>query len=148
MKYLFFTIFLLITLFYIWNGKDQFNKKDWLAFFIKFILVALGAFVWGAILAFTLKFFPTLGYDNMLSLSVIIPASFMAILFCKLFVVMLCAIFAMILNFHKNHNTQVNYSKISLFFTRLGPNALIFAKCVVSVAAILMFYGIWLADAA
>lgn len=148
MRFLFFSIFLLTTLLYIWNGKDQFNKKDWLAFLVKFLLVVVGAFVWAIMLAFTLKFFPGLGYDNMLFLSVIIPQSFGAILFSKLLVVLICTIFKTILNFHERHNTRGNYLKVASIFTRLGPKSLIAAKCLSSFGAIMVFYGIWLANAA
>lgn len=148
MKFIFFFTFLLITLLYIWNGKDLFNKKDWLAFLIKFLLVVVGGFVWALILVFVVKFFPGLGYYKMRSLAVIIPESFMAILFCKLFVVMLCTIFKTILRFHEHSNTRDNYLKVASIFTHLGPKSLIVAKCLSSFSAILMFYGIWLANAA
>lgn len=148
MRFLFFSIFLLTTLLYIWNGKDQFNKKDWLAFLVKFLLVVVGAFVWALVLVFVVKFFPGLGYYRMRSLAVIIPESFMAILFSKLLVVLICTIFKTILNFHERHNTRENYSKVTSIFTSLGPKSLIAAKCLSSFGAILVFYGIWLANAA
>lgn len=32
MKFLGFIIFSLVALVYIWNGKDNFNKKEWVVF--------------------------------------------------------------------------------------------------------------------
>lgn len=148
MRFVFFTIFLITTLLYIWNGKDQFNKKEWLAFLVKFLLVTVGAFVWALLLVFMVKFFPELGYYRMRWIAVVIPQSIMAILFCKFIVVMLYTIFATILHLHKRHNTQENFSKIASIFTRWGPKVLIGAKCLLSIGATLAFYGIWLADAA
>lgn len=37
MKFLGFIIFSLVALAYIWNGKDNFNKKEWVVFFRKII---------------------------------------------------------------------------------------------------------------
>ena len=45
MKWAGLTIFILITLIYIWNGKDLYTKEEWRGFGIKFISVLIGAFV-------------------------------------------------------------------------------------------------------
>ncbi|QNQ21268.1 hypothetical protein HF650_16760 [Kosakonia sp. SMBL-WEM22] len=148
MKYLFFSFFLLTALLYIWNGKDMLSKKEWKSFLLKIALVIPAAMIWGVLLAFTLKFFPALGYDNMLFLSIIFPLSILGVLFSKLLVVLLCTIFTTILQLHENHNTQENYSKIASIFRRWGPKVLIAAKCLSSLGAVMVFYGIWLTDVA
>lgn len=148
MKFFFFAILLLTTLLYIWNGKDQFNKKEWLAFLVKILLVFVGGFVLALTLVLMLKFFPGLGVSNMRSLSVMLPGSFITILFCKFFVVMLCTIFNWIMRFHERHNTRKNYLKLASLVTRFGPRMQILAKCMASFGAVMMLYGIWLANAA
>ncbi|MCP5727153.1 hypothetical protein NL305_28135, partial [Klebsiella pneumoniae] len=80
-------------LIYIWNGKDLYTKEEWRGFGIKFISVLIGAFVLVIVLVGFSKFIPLLTRETARSLSVIIPASFMAVLLSKFFVVMLNNIF-------------------------------------------------------
>jgi len=148
MRFLFFIIFLVPTLLYIWNGKCLFTKKEWLSFFVKIMLVSVGGVVWALLVVLALRLFPGLDFETSRSLTAIIPASFMTILLCKFFVVMLCTIFKIILRFHQRHNTRENYSKIASLYTRYGLKLVIFTKFLASFGAVMMFYGIWLADAA
>ncbi|MBD3706612.1 hypothetical protein IE983_02535 [Enterobacter hormaechei] len=85
MKWAGLTIFILITLIYIWNGKDLYTKEEWRGFGIKFISVLIGAFVLVIVLVGFSKFIPLLTRETARSLSVIIPASFMAVLLSKFF---------------------------------------------------------------
>ena len=112
MKWAGLTIFILITLIYIWNGKDLYTKEEWRGFGIKFISVLIGAFVLVIVLVGFSKFIPLLTRETARSLSVIIPASFMAVLLSKFFVVMLNNIFDIIMRFHKRYNTAANYTKL------------------------------------
>lgn len=143
MKWVGFTIFVLITLVYIWNGKDLYSKKEWRSFGIKFISVLIGAFVLVFVLVGLSKFIPLLTKETARALSVIIPASFMAALLSKLLVVMLNNIFSIIMRFHKRYNTTENYTKLSSLSDKYGEKLRLVAKCLSSLGCILMFYGIW-----
>ena len=58
MKWAGLTIFILITLIYIWNGKDLYTKEEWRGFGIKFISVLICAFVFVMVLVGFSKFLP------------------------------------------------------------------------------------------
>lgn len=143
MKWIGFILFIIITLIYIWDGKDLFTKKEWRGFGIKFISVLIGAFALVFILVGISKFIPLMTKETARALSVIIPTSFVTILFSKLFVVMLSAIFDIIMRFHERYNTAANYSKLSSLFNKYGSKLRALAKCLASFGCILMFYGIW-----
>ncbi|MFS9771106.1 hypothetical protein U0Y97_09710 [Enterobacter chuandaensis] len=143
MKWAGFTIFVLITLIYIWNGKDLYTKQDWRGFGIKFISVLIGAFVLVFVLVGLSKFIPLITRETARSLSVIIPASFMAVLLSKFFIVMLNNIFDIIMRFHKRYNTAANYSKLLSLSDKYGTRLRLVAKCLASLGCILMFFGIW-----
>ncbi|CAM7059007.1 hypothetical protein ENASMMO064B1_20905 [Enterobacter asburiae] len=143
MKWAGLTIFSLITLIYIWNGKDLYTKQEWRGFGIKFISVLIGAFVLVIVLVGLSKFIPLLTRETARSLSVIIPASFMAVLLSKFFVVMLNNIFDIIMRFHRRYNTAANYSKLLSLSGKYGAKSRLVVKCLASLGCILMFYGIW-----
>ncbi|MCX5574227.1 hypothetical protein OSH03_09655 [Enterobacter sp. E-TC7] len=143
MKWAGFTIFVLITLIYIWNGKDLYTKQDWRGFGIKFISVLIGAFALVFVLVGLSKFIPLITRETARSLSVIMPASFMAVLLSKFFIVMLNNIFDIIMRFHKRYNTAANYSKLLSISDKYGARLRLVAKCLASLGCILMFYGIW-----
>lgn len=143
MKWVGFTIFVLITLVYIWHGKQLYSKKEWRSFGMKFISVLIGAFVLVFVLVGLSKFIPLFTKETARALSVIIPASFMAVLLSKFFVVMLNNIFAIIMRFHKRYNTAENYTKLSSLADKYGGKLRFVAKCLASLGCILMFYGIW-----
>ncbi|MCM7468035.1 hypothetical protein [Enterobacter bugandensis] len=143
MKWAGLSIFILITLIYIWNGKDLYTKQEWRGFGIKFISVLIGAFVLVIVLVGLSKFIPLLTRETARSLSVIIPASFMAVLLSKFFVVMLNNVFDIIMRFHKRYNTAANYSKLLSLSVKYGAKLRLVVKCLASLGCILMFYGIW-----
>ncbi|WP_336851832.1 hypothetical protein [Pseudescherichia vulneris] len=144
MNYLGFVVFLIAALVYIWNGKDSFNKKQWIAFFVKFLAVIVGSFVLVLLLTGLRKVFPSITKDTGRQILILFPLSFATILFSKFFVVMLCTIFDIIMRFHKHYNTAENYSKLSLLIRKYGPKMRILAKGLASFGCILIFYGIWL----
>lgn len=145
MKWMGFSLFVAITLIYIWNGKDHFTKKEWHAFLIKFIAVLIGSFVLVFFLVGITKHIPLITKDTGRLIIAIIPTSFMAILFSKFSVVMLCTIFDTVMCFHKNYNTAKNYSVLLSLVNRYGPGLLLLVKCLGSFGCILVFYGIWFA---
>ncbi len=145
MKWIGFILFIVITLVYIWNGRDLFTKKEWRAFVVKFVAVLIGTFVLAILLALLGKHGHLMSKETAKMLTVLISASFMTIWFSKFFVVMLCTIFDIIMRFHKRYNTEKNYSKLSAIVNKYGPKLRVLAKCLASLGCILMFYGIWFA---
>ncbi|BBS37070.1 hypothetical protein ACHHY8_08195 [Enterobacter cloacae complex sp. 2024EL-00215] len=143
MKWIGFTLFVIITLIYIWNGKDLYTKKEWRGLGLKFISVLIGSFVLVFILVGVSKFIPLITKETARALTVLIPASFITILFSKFFVVMLSAIFDIIIRFHERYNTAANYTRLSSLFNKYGPKLRMLVKCLASFGCILMFYGIW-----
>lgn len=148
MKFLGFIIFSLVALTYIWNGKDNFNKKEWVVFFVKLSFILVGTFILVFVLIGLREIFPSMTKEDGELVLIVIPPSFVTLLLAKFFVIMLCTIFETIMRFHQRYNTEQNYSILSSLANRYGPRLLLLAKCLASFGCILIFYGIWLASAA
>lgn len=144
MKIIAFVIFLIVTIMYVWNGRDNFDKKMWLKFGVKFVLLLFGVIILG----FTLKLLVSLfsGFTNEMAgrLMMQIALSFTFILGMKFLVVMACTMFSRMMSIHKTYNTE-NYGKLSSLSNRFAPGLLLLAKVIVSLGSALIFYGIWLA---
>lgn len=143
MNFLFFIIFLLIGLYYVWNGKDYFSKREWLFFIMKFVIIYIGAFALVLLLTGLRKIFPVISKEAGGELVVFIPLSLMTVLALKFLVVMMNVMFSFIMKFHQRYNTSENYSKLASLSNRFGSRLLILLKCVVSFAGFIVFYGIW-----
>ncbi|WP_417878439.1 hypothetical protein [Vibrio sp.] len=145
MKFIAFLFFWTVTVCYVWNGKDFYNKKEWSSFSKKFIGVLIGIVV----LAFFLKGLVLVipGFSNDLAGDLMekIGASSIFILGMKFIIIMICSLFSGIVDFHKKYNAD-NYARFSPTASKLVPGMLIFAKCVVSLGSILIYYGIWLSN--
>ena len=148
MKFLGFIIFSLVALTYIWNGKDNFNKKEWVVFFVKLSFILVGTFIMVFVLIGLREIFPSMTKEDGELVLIVIPPSFVTLLLAKFFVIMLCTIFETIMRFHQRYNTEQNYSILSSLANRYSPGLLLLAKCLTSFGCILIFYGIWLASAA
>ncbi|CAH0180861.1 hypothetical protein ACEV60_26125 [Enterobacter ludwigii] len=148
MKFLGFIIFSLVALTYIWNGKDNFNKKEWVVFFVKLSFILVGTFILVFVLIGLREIFPSMTKEDGELVLIVIPPSFVTLLLAKFFVIMLCTIFETIMRFHQRYNTEQNYSILSSLANRYGPGLILLAKCLASFGCILIFYGIWLASAA
>ena len=143
-----FIIFSLVALTYIWNGKDNFNKKEWVVFFVKLSFILVGTFILVFVLIGLREIFPSITKEDGELVLIVIPPSFVTLLLAKFFVIMLCTIFETIMRFHQRYNTEQNYSILSSLANRYGPGLILLAKCLASFGCILIFYGIWLASAA
>ncbi|PZL93294.1 hypothetical protein CKF43_13600 [Pantoea graminicola] len=145
MKFIAFLFFWVVTVYYVWNGKDFYNKQEWAGFGKKFIGVLAGIVV----LAFFLKglVFVVPGFSNNLAGDLMeeIGISFIFILAIKFMIIMICTLFSGIVGFHKKYNAD-NYARFSPVADKLVPGMLIFAKCIVSLGSIVIYYGIWLAN--
>ncbi|QEW33697.1 hypothetical protein D0N50_19310 [Erwinia billingiae] len=143
MRYLAFAFFLSITVFYIWNGKDCFNKKEWVLFGLKF----LASFCIMFILAIVFKFFATvvgvISVSTGRNLTVMLWMSINSFFMNRFLIVMIGVIFSRIILFHRDHNKD-NYPEIDDISKRFGPPLFLLAKCLISLGSILIFYGIWL----
>ncbi|EOG8100510.1 hypothetical protein ACLQUA_000768 [Enterobacter ludwigii] len=148
MKFLGFIIFSFVALTYIWNGKDNFNKKEWVVFFVKLSFILVGTFILVFVLIGLREIFPSMTKEDGELVLIVIPPSFVTLLLAKFFVIMLCTIFETIMRFHQRYNTEQNYSILSSLANRYGPGLILLAKCLASFGCILIFYGIWLASAA
>ena len=60
MKFFGFIIFSLVALVYIWNGKDNFNKKEWVVFFVKLSFILVGTFILVFMLIGLREIFPSM----------------------------------------------------------------------------------------
>ncbi|THD35003.1 hypothetical protein ERD80_15260 [Pantoea sp. R102] len=145
MKILAFFFFRIVTVYYVWNGKDFYNNKEWAGFGKMFISVLAGIVV----LAFVLKGLVLIvpGFSNGLAGDLMeeIGVSFIFVLGMKFMIIMICALFSGIVAFQEKYNAD-NYARVSPATSKLVPGMLIFAKCVVSLGSIVIYYGIWLAN--
>ncbi|MEP9244093.1 hypothetical protein ABKT97_02225 [Enterobacter hormaechei] len=143
MKWIGCMFFIFITLIYIWNGKDLFNKKQWFLAGLMFVLVLVATVV----ISFTLKWFAQsmslLSVATAKQYSIIFSMSFLCVWGLKVTVVLLCTIFSGIIGRHKKYNAK-NYEAISSITPVVAPGLLIVAKCLVSLGSVLMFSGLWL----
>ncbi|MDF7647069.1 hypothetical protein F3J38_13725 [Pantoea sp. Acro-805] len=145
MKYLAFFFFWVVTVYYVWNGKDFYNKKEWAGFVKKFIAVLVGIVLLAFVLKGVVLIIPGFSNDLAGDLMEEIGVSFIFILGMKYMIVMICTLFSGIMDFHKKYNAD-NYTRFSPAVSKLVPGMLIFAKCVVSLGSIVIYYGIWLAN--
>ncbi|EPC9992869.1 hypothetical protein ACR30C_000913 [Enterobacter ludwigii] len=64
MKFFGFIIFSLVALAYIWNGKDNFNKKEWVVFFVKLSFILVGTFILVFVLIGLREIFPSMTKED------------------------------------------------------------------------------------
>ncbi|WP_336210509.1 hypothetical protein [Enterobacter sp. P82] len=143
MHWFFFTLFMIWTLVLVWNGKDYFNKKQWFLTGGMFVLVLVGTVVIGFTLKWLAQSMSLFSVATAKQYSIIFSMSFLCIWGLKVTVVLLCTIFSRIMGGHKSYNAE-NYEKISSVTRIVAPGLLIVAKCVVTLASVLMFSGLWL----
>lgn len=142
MNVVFFLVFLILSMAYLWNGDDIFNKKKWLRLGFYFILIFIATMA----IAFLLRVLIFLGLDMSVhhakALASAFSLSFMAIIMLKFVVVMLNFIFSRILGFHKRHNAD-NFDRLSFFTERFPKGFLTPFKVLLSIGGVLVYYGIW-----
>ncbi|MBL5840132.1 hypothetical protein [Enterobacter asburiae] len=143
MKWIGCMFFILITLAYIWNGKDLFNKKQWFLAGLMFVLVLVATVVIGFTLKWLAQSMSLFSVATAKQYSIIFSMSFLCVWGLKVTVVLLCTIFSGIIGRHKKYNAE-NYEAISPITRVIAPGLLIVAKSVVSLGSVLMFSGLWL----
>lgn len=143
MKWIGCIFFIFITLIYIWNGKDLFNKKQWFLAGLMLVLVMVATVVIGFTLKWVAQSMSLLSVATAKQYSIIFSMSFLCVWGLKVTVVLLCTIFSGIIGSHKKYNAK-NYEAISSITPVVAPGLLIVAKCLVSLGSVLMFSGLWL----
>lgn len=143
MSWLGFFLFLVLALILIWNGKDRYDKKDWLFCGLMLICVLVGTLIIGFIFRWLSESWSLFSIERAQQLAATWSMSFLCLWGVKLVITLLVAIFGNIMKFHKTYNAE-NYPKITSTTDRFGPPLLVVAKVFVSLVSVLMFYGLWL----
>lgn len=143
MHWFFFILFMIWTLALIWNGKDLFNKKQWLLAGLMFILVLVATVVIGFTLKWLAQSMSLFSVATAKHYSIILSMSFLCVWGLKVTVVLLCTLFSGIMGGHKRYNAE-NYEKLSSMTRAVAPGLLIFAKSLITLGSFLMFSGLWL----
>ena len=143
MHWFFFILFMIWTLALIWNGRDLFNKKQWLLAGLMFILVLVATVVIGFTLKWLAQSMSLFSVATAKHYSIILSMSFLCVWGLKITVVLLCTLFSGIMGGHKRYNAE-NYEKLSSMTRAVAPGLLIFAKSLITLGSFLMFSGLWL----
>ncbi|WP_065421074.1 hypothetical protein [Enterobacter bugandensis] len=143
MHWFFFIVFMIWTLALIWNGKDLFNKKQWLLAGLMFVLVLVATVVIGFTLKWLAQSMSMFSVATAKHYSIILSMSFLCVWGLKVTVVLLCTLFSGIMGGHKRYNAE-NYEKLSSMTRAVAPGLLIFAKSLITLGSFLMFSGLWL----
>lgn len=102
MQWLGCVFFTLITLAYIWNGDDLFNKKQWFLAGVMFVLVLVATVVIGFTLKWLAQSMSLFSVATAKHYSIIFSMSFLCVWGLKVTVVLLCTIFSGIIGGTKN----------------------------------------------
>lgn len=143
-----FLVFFAGSIAYLWNGKDKFDRKDWLILALKFFLAIIGTVIFGFILKAMVSAGLNISVNEGKTLTAQVGLSLVFIVGLKFLVVALCAIFSGVMGFHQQHNTKENYQILSSISNRTAPFLLVFIKIVITLASLLIYYGIWFGMAA
>ena len=134
--------FLFVTLYCVWRDKISYGENSLANAGKGLIGVFIGIVVLGGFLKFLVAIIPGFTNDAAGDLMEEIGASFIVVWGARFIIVAISDIFRRIMDFHKKYNFK-NYKKFSPITNILAPSLLIFAKCIVSLGAVLMLYGIW-----
>ena len=143
MSWLGFFFFVILSLWYVWNGKDNFSKKDWVLFFAKIVSVLIVTALFGRVMYNMIMAWHFMSIPEAKKLTASFGGAFIAVLGSKFLVVAIFSIFSNFLDFYKKHNEK-NYEKLSSLSKTISPSLILFVKCLVSAASALMLYGVWL----
>ena len=93
MHWFFFILFMIWTLALVWNGKDLYNKKQWILTGGMFVLVLLVTVVIGFLLKWLAQSISLFSLATAKQYSIMFSMSFLCVWGLKLTVVLLCTIF-------------------------------------------------------
>lgn len=100
MNYIAFMVFIILTLIYLWNGKDFFNKKEWFFLMLKIVGVLIFTALLGRAMHDLIKLWNLDSMDSARHFTTALGLSLLSVLGMKFMVVMLCTIFKKIMKFH------------------------------------------------
>lgn len=131
------------TLALVWNGKDLYNKKQWILTGGMFVLVLLATVVIGFLLKWLAQSISLFSLATAKQYSIMFSMSFLCVWGLKFTVVLLCTIFSGITKGHKRYNAE-NYEEMLSVTRTVSPGLVIVAKTIISLGGFLMFSGLWL----
>ncbi|MCE1969617.1 hypothetical protein LWT57_06275 [Enterobacter cloacae] len=143
MHWFFFILFMIWTLALVWNGKDLYNKKQWILTGGVFVLVLLATVVIGFLLKWLAQSISLFSLATAKQYSIMFSMSFLCVWGLKFTVVLLCTIFPGITKGHKRYNAE-NYEEMLSVTRAVSPGLVIVAKTIISLGGFLMFSGLWL----
>ncbi|HFK6083580.1 TPA: hypothetical protein ACG0NP_004715 [Enterobacter cloacae] len=143
MHWFFFILFMIWTLALVWNGKDLYNKKQWILTGGMFVLVLLATVVIGFLLKWLAQSISLFSLATAKQYSIMFSMSFLCVWGLKFTVVLLCTIFSGITKGHKRYNAE-NYEEMLSVTRTVSPGLVIVAKTIISLGGFLMFSGLWL----
>lgn len=107
MHWFFFILFMIWTLALIWNGKDLFNKKQWLLAGLMFVLVLVATVVIGFTLKWLAQSMSLFSVATAKHYSIILSMSFLCVWGLKVTVVLLCTLFSGIMGGTKDTTQKI-----------------------------------------
>lgn len=143
MSFVGFVVFYILALIYLWKGNDRFDSKAWSKLGAMFVFIVIGIFAGGFIINGLSAMFSGFSNNGALNVLMRVAGSLIFALVLKGIVAALYKIFGGVMTFHKEHNTANNYQKLSSLGNGFGPLLLVGVKVLISVAGILIYYGIW-----
>lgn len=145
MEIIAFLFFLVVTVYFIWSSNVSYGKKTLAGIGKAFVGVFIAIIAIGFVLKGLATIIPGFTRDAAGDLMEELGASLVFIWGVRFILVALCNIFGSIMDFHKKYNAD-NYSKFSPTTNKLAPGLFIFAKTVLSLGSIVIYYGIWLTN--
>ncbi|MEB5972964.1 hypothetical protein ACWXVW_11220 [Pantoea dispersa] len=140
-----FLFFLLVTIYFIWSSKVSHGGKTLAGIGKAFIGIFTAIIAIGFVLKGLAAIIPGFTRDAAGDLMEALGVSLVFIWGMRFILVVLCHIFGAIMDFHKKYNTE-NYRKFSPAINKLAPGLFIFSKVILSLGAIVIYYGVWLAN--
>lgn len=140
-----FLFFLLVTIYFIWSSKVSYGGKTLAGIGKAFIGIFTAIIAIGFVLKGLAAIIPGFTRDAAGDLMEALGVSLVFIWGMRFILVALCHIFGAIMDFHKKYNAKT-YRRLSPAINKLAPGLFIFSKVILSLGAIVIYYGIWLAN--
>lgn len=140
-----FLFFLLVTIYFIWSSKVVYGGKTLAGIGKAFIGIFIAIIAIGFVLKGLAAIIPDFTRDAAGDLMEALGVSLVFIWGVRFILVALCHIFGAIMDFYKKYNAKT-YRRFSPAINKLAPGLFIFSKVILSLGAIVIFYGIWLAN--
>ncbi len=140
-----FLFFLIATVYFIWSSEISYGKKALAGIGKAFIGIFIAIIAIGFVLKGLAAIIPGFTRDSAGDLMEELGVSLIFVWGMRFILVALCNMFGTIMDFHKKYNAD-NYRKFSPTTSKLAPGLFIFAKVILSLGSIVIYYGIWLAN--